>query len=378
MFFPTAIGVIGAFVCFGAAIMEHVSAGAFERNKASLERDGVLTPVVIVERSRMAGSNRFQVVYVPLGEPDKEENHIWEEVSDSDFQRFRVGETVQAWILGDKHLLQGRTFSGGTPVSAFLLIGVMFASLPVGGLVLKKHLLRLVPADDEEAGGERSVSAGTANAQLSDRGASAKIPKEPLRTATRVSTDRSHSLSQGPGGLRLVRSRQRLYAGVALLLVYCVAALLLPSSAWRYLFQQAGWAGISAIALALAASAGSLIISYLVSRKLGIQVEFDTVSREVSITRGRTRKTLKLKDLAAVQVCCILVDTPSPYWGHQLNLVFRHGEGYERVCVMNCSTKRSVWGIAKAIAQRVSIPLLDCATREHWKAEMARFDRYIT
>jgi len=373
VFFPTAIGVIGAFVCFGAAVMQHASAKAFEREKASLERDGVLTPVVIVKKARLAGSNRLQVVYMPLGQPDKEENRIWEEVSDSDFQQFRVGETLQAWILGERHLLRDRTFSGGTPVSAFLPIGVLFALLPVGGLVLKKHLMRLVPV-----GGEGPVSLRTMNAQTPDSAGPGKIPEEPLRTASRVSTDRSHRLSWGPGGLMLARSRQRLYAGAVLLLVYCVGALLLPPSAWRYLFQQAGWPGISAIALALAASVGGLIISYFVSRRHGIKVEFDAGGDEVTITRGRAIERRSLKDLAAVQVCCIVVDTPSPYWGHQLNLVFRHGEGYERVCVMNCSTKKSVWGIAKAIAQRFSIPLLDCATREHWKAEAARFDRQVT
>lgn len=382
MFFPTMIGVIGAFFCFGAAVMQEAFVGHYARERALLEQKGVLTPAVVKEKSPPRGDDYF-IVYLLDGVPDEEDNQICEGVSRSDFERFREGQRIHAWILGDKHRIRERTDPDPveTPTLVFVVVGVIFASMPFGGFFLKRVLLRRVSRGREEPGAPQPSAKGKGSREAPGppTPGTPGIPEEPLRTATTVSNQRSHRLAEGLRGLQLVASRKTLYYGIALFCVYCAAAVLMPSSVWRFLDETAGKAAKYALIVPLVASFGSLIVVYFVSCKFGTRMEFDELRNEVRIRKGRKRDTRRLADLVAVQVCYIRAGTMHrPYFGYQLNLVFRSGDdGYYRVCVMN-SGKGSVWGIAKAISERLGVRFMDCATKEHHRAENERFDRTVT
>jgi len=265
-----------------------------------------------------------------------------------------------------------------TPTFVYLILGGIFVLMPAGGWLLKTMILRAMSEGRDRTGAEQPSSQREGSRQVPGGAAGAGIPEEPLRTATTVSGDRSHRLSEGRRGIGLIPSRQRLYAGIALFCVYLLGAILMPSSVWEYLDEQSK-AAKYALMVPFAASFGGLIIAYVVSRKFGTRVEFDEANRKVHIVKRRTRDTRRRADLAAIQVCYALhgVST-SPHLGYQLNLVFRSDGGYCRVCVMNCSSKKSVWGIAQALSDRLGVRLLDCATREHRKAERERFDSQVT
>ena len=197
------------------------------------------------------------------------------------------------------------------------------------------------------------------------------IPEEPLRDSATTYGWRSHSLVDAPYGFALVPSRQPLYVGIVLRIIFAVGLALLPSSVWRFVDNgPLGPVTKYVIFFVLFVSYRGPILAYKVMRRFAVHAEFDLAGNQVRIIKGKRAEEWSMSELVAVQVCYARTES---YASHQLILVFQVAETkVQRRCLMRCRMRGSVWGIAQRLSERLNVPLLDCATKQHRKAEKER------
>lgn len=118
--------------------------------KNKLEREGALVEAVVKIKQHLSYRERFGrdhrtvthwwIKYLPVGKQDTKKNLVWEDVSPRDFDKFKEGEKVRAWILGKEHYLRKRSgFYTEVPAWVFMLIG---GGLLVGGVAVGKRARR--------------------------------------------------------------------------------------------------------------------------------------------------------------------------------------------------------------------------------------------
>lgn len=118
-----------------------------DAQRRKLQRDGSLVEAVIKEKEKALQSRHkgqtpsslaktLWVRYLPKGAEDTKGNLVWESVAQPDFDKFKVGQPIHAWILGDEHYIRERSgFHSDVPDWVFLLIGAL---LMVAGISMRR------------------------------------------------------------------------------------------------------------------------------------------------------------------------------------------------------------------------------------------------
>ncbi len=118
-----------------------------DAQRRNLERDGTLVEAVIKEKEKVSQSRHkgqapskltetLWIRYLPKGAEDTKDNLVWESVSQRDFDKFKQGQPIHAWMLGDEHYIRERSgFHSDVPDWVFLLVGVL---LIVGGISMRR------------------------------------------------------------------------------------------------------------------------------------------------------------------------------------------------------------------------------------------------
>ena len=108
----------------------------YEATQKRLKREGKSIEAVIKEKEHKVTREKFGdkyrtntyhwIRYLPVGKEDTKENLLWEDVAEPDFEKFREGQKIHAWILGEEHLIQERSgFHSDCPSWIFFVVGAI-------------------------------------------------------------------------------------------------------------------------------------------------------------------------------------------------------------------------------------------------------------
>ena len=207
------------------------------------------------------------------------------------------------------------------------------------------------------------------------------IPETPLRTGN-AETGTNYRVVTTPTKLILCRNFRNVIGGLFLLLL----AYIIPFAAGAFLAQ---W-GISIprevnMALGGIFAFGGIVtlVIDLFVRRFARQYEFDTRNKTLHVMkRGLVESEHDLSQAIAFQLACARCVTRASkgaghhetriWWSYELNLVLHSEQGLQRQNLICTDGRRGIRKPGNILADRLGVPLLDHATREHRKKEKER------